>query len=105
MQSNRFKKREKTGSELNVKVKGEGRNKSRFANTPYPKNSVNLKCHDQDLWLLRDKEATIITMTELTEAIGIMTDKEGTVAQCTREDEQHLEHKIQKEIKKLKYFL
>lgn len=60
-------------------MKGEGRNKSRFVNTPYPNNSVNLKYHDQDLRLLRDKEATIITTTELTEAIGIMSDKEGTM--------------------------
>ena len=34
-----------------------------------------------------------------------MSDNEGTAAQGPREDEQHLEGEIQKEINKLKYFL
>ena len=55
--------------------------------------------------LLRDEEATVITTGEETEAIGIMSDNEGTAAQGPREDEQRLEDEIQKEINKLKYFL
>ena len=71
----------------------------------YPNNSVHLWCCDQDLRLLRDKEATVITTSEETEAIGIMSDNEGTAAQGPREDEQRTEGEIQKEINKLKYFL
>lgn len=56
--------------------------------------------------LLRNEEATVITTSEETEAIGIMSDNEaGTAAQGPREDEQRLEGEIQKEINKLKYFL
>ena len=55
--------------------------------------------------LLQDEEATVITMSEETEVIGIMSDNEGTAAQGPREDEQHLEDEIQKETNKLKYFL
>jgi len=32
--------------------------------------------------------------TEQTEAIGIMSDKEGTVAHCPREDEQHQQTQV-----------
>ena len=45
------------------------------------------------------------TTSEETEAIGIMSDNEGTAAEGPREDEQRLEGEIQKEINKLKYFL
>ena len=55
--------------------------------------------------LLRDEEAMVITTSEETEAIGIMSDNEGTTAQGPRGDEQHLEVEKQKEINKLKYFL
>ena len=71
----------------------------------YPNNSVHLWCRDQDLRLLRDEGATVITTSKETEAIGVMSDNEGTAAQCPREDEQRLEGEIQKEINKLKYFL
>ena len=71
----------------------------------YPNNSVHLWCHYQDLRLLRDEGATVITTSEETEAIGVMSDNEGTAAQGPREDEQCLEGEIQKEINKLKYFL
>ena len=71
----------------------------------YPNNSVHLWCRDQDLRLLRDKEATVITTSEEREAIGIISDNEGTAAQGPREDEQRTEGEIQKEINKLKYFL
>ena len=71
----------------------------------YPNNSVHLWCRDQDVRLLRDEEATVITTSEETEAIGIMSDNEGTAAQGPREDKQGLEGEIQKEINKLKYFL
>ena len=70
-----------------------------------PNNSVHLWCRDQDVRLLRDEKATVITTSEETEAIGIMSDNEGTAAQGPREDEQRLEDEIQKEINKLKYFL
>ena len=55
--------------------------------------------------LLRDEKATVITTSKEIEAIGIMSDNEGTAAQGPREEEQRLEHEIQKEINKLKYFL
>ena len=71
----------------------------------YPNKSVHLWCRDQDLRLLRDEEATVITMSEETEALGIMSDNEGTTAQGPRENEQRMEGEIQKEINKLKYFL
>ena len=71
----------------------------------YPNNLVHLWCRDKDLRLLWDKEATVITTSEETQAIGIMSDNEGTAAQGSRKDEQRLEGEIQKEINKLKYFL
>ena len=55
--------------------------------------------------LLRDEKATVITTSEETEVIEIMSDNEGTAAQGPREDEQRLEDEIQKEMNKLKYFL
>ena len=71
----------------------------------YPNKLVHLWCRDQDLWILRDEEATVITTREETEAIAIMSDNKGTAAQGPREDEQRFEGEIQKEINKLKYFL
>ena len=71
----------------------------------YPNNSVHLWCRDQDLRLLRDEGATVITTSKETKAIGVMSDNEGTAAQGPREDEQRLEGEIQKDINKLKYFL
>ena len=71
----------------------------------YPNNSVHLWCRDQDLRILWDEEATVITTSEETEVIGIVCDNEGTAAQGPREDEQRLEGEIQKEISKFKYFL
>ena len=71
----------------------------------YPNNSEHFWCRDQDLRLLRDEGATVITTSKETEAIGVMSDNEGTAAQGPREEEQSLEGEIQKEINKLKYFL
>ena len=62
-------------------------------------------CQDQDVRLLRDEEATVVTTRQETEVIGIMSENEGTAAQGPREDKQHLDDEIQKEITKLKYFL
>ena len=71
----------------------------------YPNNCVHLWCRDQDLRLLPDEKATVITTSEETEAIGVMSDNEGTAAKSPREDKQRLEGEIQKEVNKLKYFL